>query len=203
MSIRCTIWQLFGLVWLWIPYTICHAQIDENALLVDVKLWNENKDTVYGKALYINQYNFQFNLTIVDTSGQPLAYYSPKDLAGFIYYTGNEKIEFNSMQNPVDMGRLFLRVVYRGKYTLYQLLDIDYKTTVLTFLVSYYLWDDTWLLPPITKRFEKESLRYHFSKCPELDYKIKTGQYGLPNIKTIISKFEECDLTDDYEFFYE
>jgi len=54
-----------------------------------------------------HQYNFQFNLTICDTSGQPLSYYSPKDLEGFIYYSGKEKVEFNSVQNPVDMGSSF------------------------------------------------------------------------------------------------
>jgi len=190
-------------VWLLLPFHFCNAQIEDRALLADVKFWKNDGDTSFGKALYINQYNFQFNLTICDTSGQPLAYYSPKDLEGFIYYAGNEKVEFNSVQNPVDMGRLFLRVVYRGKYTLYQLLDINYKTTVLSFLVSYYLWDNKWIQPPITSNFEVESLLYHFSSCPELEYKIKTGQYRLPHIKAIIEEFEHCDLTDKYEFFYE
>ena len=183
--------------------SVCRAQIEDRALLVDVKFWKGAGDTLFGKALYINQYNFQFNLTVCDTSGQPLAYYSPKDLAGFTYQTGDDNVEFTSMLNPVDMGRLFLRVVYRGKYTLYQLLDINYKTTVLSFLASYYLWDNEWILPAITIRYEKESLLQHFSACPELEYKIKTGQYGLPQTKTIIEEFEHCNLTDTYEFFYE
>jgi hypothetical protein len=181
----------------------CYSQIEDRAILVDVKYWKAEGDTGSGKAMYINQYNFQFNLTICDTSGQPLAYFSPKDLEGFSYYTGNEYIEFNSMQNPVDMGRLFLRVVYRGKYTLYQLLDINYKSSILSFLVSYYLWDGKWILPAITSTFESESLLYHFSSCPELEYKIKTGQYRLPQIKEIIEEFENCKLTDQYEFFFE
>ena len=169
----------------------CQAQEDEQPLMVDVKYWKNSADTSAGKALYINQYNYQFNLTICDTSGQPISYYSPKDLDGFIYYAGNQKYEYKSMLNPIDMGKLFLQVVYQGNYTLYQLLDVNYKSSVLSFLVSYYLWDD------------KESLLYHFSKCPELEFKIKTGQYGLPQIKDILYEFEHCDLTDDYEFFYE
>ena len=180
-----------------------YSQSEDHALLVDVKYWKSKGDTAFGKAMYINQYNFQFNLTICDTSGQPLAYYSPKDLEGFLYTTGDETIEYTSVQNPVDMGRLFLRVVYRGRYTLYQLLDINYRTSVLSFLVSYYLWDNKWVLPPITSSFETESLLYHFSSCPELEYKIKTSQYGLPHIKEIIDEFEHCDLTDRYEFFFE
>ena len=186
-----------------VPFTDCHSQIEDKPLLVDVTYWKDNGDSSKGEALYINQYNLQFNLTICDTSGQPLAYYSPKDLEGFVYYPGNEKIVFISVLNPVDMGRVFLRKVYSGHYTLYQFLDINYGNTVLSFTVSYYLWDKEWKLPPITAKYEKESLLYHFSKCPELEYKIKTGQYGLQNIKTIITEFEKCELTDEYEFFYE
>ena len=182
---------------------LCHAQEDELPIMVDVKYWQNAGDTNTGKALYINQYSYQFNLTICDTSGQPLSYYSPKDLEGFIYYVGNQKYEYKSMLNPVDMGKLFLQVVYKGDYILYQLLDVNYKSTVLSFLVSYYLWDDKWIFPPITTKYERESLLYHFSKCPELEFKIKTGEYGLSQIKEILYEFEHCNLTDEYEFFYE
>ncbi len=203
MSNKLTIWFSLLCSWSLLFTSLCHAQIDDHALLVDVKYWEDDNDTVFGKALYINQYNFQFNLTICDTSGQPLYYHSPKDLTGFIYYAGSQKYEYFSMLNPVDMGRLFLQVVYQGNYTLFQLLDINYKSTVLSFLVSYYLWDDKWIYPPITSKFERESLLYHFSMCPELEYKIKTGQYGLSQIKNIITEFEQCELTDEYEYFYE
>lgn len=183
--------------------SLCMAQSEEPAFLVDIKYWNNDGDTNYGKALYLNQYNIQFNLTLTDTSGHSLAYFSPKDLGGFIYNTGDQEIEFNSMPNPVDLGRMFLRVVYRGNFTLYQLLDINYRSTVLSFLVSYYLWDNEWIYPPVSSKFEKESLLYHFSSCPELEFKIKTGQYGLSQIREIITEFEHCKLTDEYEFFYE
>ena len=93
--------------------------------------------------------------------------------------------------------------MYQGEYTLYQYLEINYKSTVLSFLVSYYLWNKEWLLPPITQQYETESLLYHFCRCPELEFKIKSGIYGLPEIRDILTEYEKCELTDKYEYFFE
>jgi len=182
---------------------VTHAQDGDESIIVEVKYWSPQGDTTSGKAIYVNQYNYQLGFTVCDSAGKPMNYYTPKDLGGFVYVTGDEKIEFNSLDNPVDMGRLFLRVVYRGRFVLYQFLEVNYSAATLTFQTSYYLWNGKWLDPPITQKFEKEALLYHFSDCPELEYKIKTGEYGLSKIRNIITEFEGCQLTDTYEFFYE
>jgi hypothetical protein len=179
------------------------AQEKERGIILEAKLWTQQGDTTQCTILYINQYNLQFKLTCVDTSSQEVIYYSPKDLEGFSYIMSDEEVEFRSMPNPEDLGRIFLRVAYRGKVTLYQYLEINYRTRYLSFLVSYYIWDKAWKLPAITQAFEMESLLYHFSDCPELEYKIKTREYGLIQIREIISEYEACELTDDYEFFFE
>jgi len=183
--------------------TVSKGQNNEFPLMVDVKFWKTEGDTLAAKALYINQYNFQFGFNTCDSSGNSLTYYTPKDLAGFFYKTGDEIVEFNSLENPEDMGRLFLRVLHRGRLILYQFLEINHAAPTLTYQAAYYLWNNGWLDPPITQKFEKESLMSHFSECPELEYKIKTGVYGLPQIRNIITEFESCLLTDTYEFFYE
>jgi hypothetical protein len=70
-------------------------------------------------------------------------------------------------------------------------------------MTSYYLWEKEWLPPPLSLRYETESLLHHFSDCPELEYKIKTGTYGISHIEMILKEYEACELTDEYEFFYE
>ncbi|MBN1953194.1 MAG: hypothetical protein JW801_18460 [Bacteroidales bacterium] len=171
--------------------------------IVEAKIRTSQGDTLNCNILYINQYNLQFSLTETDTSGNYIRHYSPRDLSGFTYSISEEINEFTSMTNPDDMGRIFLRKVYEGKYTIYQYLEIDRASSVLSFLASYYIWDDKWLKPAITKQFELESLLYHFSDCQELEYKIKTGEYGLGNIVEILQEYENCELTDEYEYFYE
>ncbi len=94
-------------------------------------------------------------------------------------------------------------MLYEGDYTVYQFLELNQKSSVLSFIASYYLWQGKWLEPAISHQHEKESLLHHFSDCPELEYKIKTDEYGLNEIKAIIEEYVNCDLTDDYEFFYE
>ena len=181
----------------------CYSQDKENLILVQSKLWTFNGDTIEGDLIYNNQYNFQFNLTLADTSGNTIEHYSPKELAGFMYQLEDEVVEYESMLNPVDIGRVFLRVLYRGQITVYQFLEINYRTSVLSFLTYYYLWDGEWLEPPLSLQNETETLLDHFSDCPELEYKIKTQQYDLSDIRTILQEYEHCKLTDDYEFFYE
>jgi hypothetical protein len=179
------------------------SQDEEEKYSVEGILWNNSGDTIHQKLLYINQFSFQFNITVIDSNDAPVMFYSPKDLAGFKFAIDSDYIEYISMNNPEDLGRLFLRVVYRGKYTLYQFLEQNFKSSMLTYRVSYYLWDDKWLYPPLTYEFEVESLLYHFSDCPELEYKIKSHAYGLSAIKQILKEYEACKLTDTYEFFYE
>lgn len=185
------------------PQYPARAQEKKDFILVDSKLWNSNGDTIEGKLVYINQYNFQFNLTMADTSGNTIKHYSPKDLAGFYYKLDDQVVEYESMLNPVDIGRVFLRVLYRGKHSVYQFLDINYKSTVLSYLTFYYLWENGWLDPPISIQNQKEALLHHFSDCPELEYKIKTLDYDLSDIRQILQEYQNCELTDDYEFFYE
>lgn len=185
------------------PQFSLHAQENEDFILVDSKLWNLDGDTIEGKLMYINQYNFQFNLILADTSGNIIKHYSPKDLSGFQYQLENQIVEYESMINPVDIGRVFLRVLYRSEYTVYQFLEINYKSTVLSYLTYYYLWKNEWLEPPISKQNETEALLYHFSNCPELEYKIKTHEYDLSDIKNILHEYKDCELTDEYEYFYE
>jgi hypothetical protein len=179
------------------------AQDSDKPVLVDGQIFTLAGDTIEGKLLYINQYNFQFSITLTDTSGNLISYYSPKDITGFSYNLHEDQVEFISMSNPSDLGKVFLRLLYKGKYTVYQFLEINHKSSYLTFRTFYYLWDKQWLEPPITFEFETESLLYHFSDCPELDYKIKTGAYGFSNLSLILNEYESCHLTDEYEFFYE
>ena len=182
---------------------LINAQEKDDVILVDSKLWDQKGDTIEGKLIYINQYNFQFNIMLADTGGNVIKHYSPKDLAGFSYRLNDQDIEYESMLNPVDIGRIFLRILYRGDYSVYQFLDINYKSTVLSYLSYYYLWNKEWLEPPIHSQNETEALLYHFSDCPELEYKIKTHEYELTDIKKIITEYQDCKLTDDYEFLYE
>jgi hypothetical protein len=184
---------------------LCSArsQEDDDLLLVEGKLWTATGDTIHGELLYINQFNYQFNVTIIDTANKSSQVYSPKDLAGFIYYIDNEGYEFLSMSNPSDIGRLFLRVLYRGKFTLFQLLELNQSSPALSYKVYYYLWDKDWLYPPLTQQYEEESLLKQFSDCPELEFKIKSGAYGLSQIRQIITEYEKCKLTDTYEYFFE
>jgi hypothetical protein len=139
----------------------------------------------------------------VDTAGNYIRNYSPKDLAGFSYNISDVTYEFISMQNPNDMGRIFMRKVHGGRLKVFQFLDINPASSSLSFRVSYFLWKDEWLQPAIRKEFEVESLLHHFKDCHELEYKIKTGELGLNDIKTILKIYESCELTDEYEFFYE
>ena len=179
------------------------TQEDRDFILVDSKLWDVKGDTTEGKLIYINQYNFQFNLMLADTSGNIIKHYSPKDLAGFYYFIDDRIEEYESMLNPVDIGKVFLRVLYRGSKSMYQFLDINFKSTVLSYLTYYYLWEDNWLDPPISRQNERSALLHHFSDCPELEYKIKTLEYNLSHIRLILNEYHECQLTDEYEFLYE
>ena len=89
------------------PQHSAMAQEKDNLILVDGKLWDLNGDTVEGKIIYINQYNFQFNLTLADTSGESIKNYSPKELMGFSYFLDdNVVVEFESMTNPTDIGKV-------------------------------------------------------------------------------------------------
>ncbi|MBN1597660.1 MAG: hypothetical protein JW894_05160 [Bacteroidales bacterium] len=182
--------------------TIICLQTDDE-YIYDFELWLNEGDTIKTKAFYINQFNLQFCVTTVDTAGNEKETFTPKDLKGFKYNNQASEVEFHSMENPNDMGRLFLRIVYKGEYSLYQFLEINLHSTVLSFTALYYLWNNGWLRPPISKTFEKESLLEHFSDCPELEYKIKKGQYGYSNLNEIMSEYENCELTDEYEFILE
>jgi hypothetical protein len=195
--------RLIGILIILSGSDYCPGQDGIESTIIDVEYWSPEGDTATAKAIYVNQYNYQFNIIICDTAGVPLSVLAPKDLAGFRYTSGNEIIEFTSLQNPEDMGRLFLRLVYHGKLSLYQLLSMNYSSTIISFNVSYYLWNNKWLVPPLTLQYEREALLKHFAGCPELEFKIKTGRYGLSNIRDIITEYEKCSLTDTYEFFYE
>ncbi len=180
------------------------AQEKDKPLLVDGKLWDLNGDTIEGKIIYINQYNFQFNLTLADTSGKPIKNYSPKELTGFCYFLDdNVEVAYESMTNPTDIGKVFLRVLYKGDRSVYQFLDINYRSTSLSYLTFYYLWDREWLDPPFSAQNQTAALLHHFSNCPELEYKIKTGEYNLTDIRQILEEYKDCRKTDEYEFFYE
>jgi hypothetical protein len=179
------------------------AQNATKTFLADAKVWKGPGDTIRNMLIYINQYNCQFNISLTDTITGTTTLYSPKDIQGFSYIIQDETVEYTSMPNPTDLGKIFLRVLYRGTYTLYQFLEINYNTPALSFDVYYFLWKDEWINPPLTQKFERESLLSHFSDCPELEYKIKTGEYGLSKIRNIMTEYEDCKLTDEYEFFFE
>jgi hypothetical protein len=179
------------------------AQDENDFMQVNGILWKTSGDTIYGNIQYINQFYFQFSVTLVDSAGTPTQSFSPGDLEGFIYYIENDTVEYISINNPTDLGRLFLRLMYRGKLLMYQFLELDMKSSELTYKVSYYLWDKKWLYPPISIEYETESLLYHFSDCPELEYKIKSGTYRLSQIRAILHEYEHCKKTDTYEYFFE
>ncbi|MBN2524680.1 MAG: hypothetical protein JXB24_15520 [Bacteroidales bacterium] len=182
--------------------TIC--QENDEFIAVDVKLWNSDGDTLYGTIDYINQYNLQFSVSLIDTNGNVIKYYSPRDIDGFCFVLNDEKAVFHSVENPLNIGMVFLLLIYEGKYSVYRYLELNQRSSIFSFIPHYYLWSENrWLEPEITKPFEKEALLYHFADCPELEYKIKTGEYGLNSIGTIIEEYEECELTDEYEFFFE
>lgn len=180
-----------------------YGQGKDDFLLVEAKLWTSVGDTISGLLEYMNQYTLQFNITLSDTIENSLKYYSPRDIAGFYFYANGEKVIYHGKENPLNIGKVFLKLIYEGEYSVYQYLEIDQRTSYLSFLTHYFLWKDVWLEPEISIQFEKESLLKHFSKCPEITYKIKTGEYGLKNIVELIDEYEKCDLTDDYEYFYE
>ena len=83
------------------------AQEEERSTIISAKVWDFSGDTTDCKVQNTNQFNLQFNLTQVDTGGRAIAYYTPKDVAGFSYEMSNEKIEFASVSNPDDIGRIF------------------------------------------------------------------------------------------------
>lgn len=180
-----------------------YAQERDNVLLVETKLWNSSGDTITGLLEYMNQYTIQFNITISDTVENSIKYYTPRDIAGFYFYSNGKKVIYHGIENPMYIGNVFLKLIYEGEYCVYQYLELDQRTSYLTFITHYFLWKEVWLEPEISVEFEKEALLKHFSKCPEIEYKIKIGEYGLKNLVQLIQEFEECDLTDDYEYFYE
>ena len=180
-----------------------YGQEKDNLLLVEAKLWTAEGDTIPGLLEYMNQYILQFNITLSDTVENSLKYYSPRDIAGFYFLANDEKVIYHSKENPLNIGKVFLKLLYEGEYSVYQYLEIDQRTSYLSFITHYFLWQDDWLEPEISVQFEKEALLKHFSKCPEIVYKIKTGEYGLKNIVELIEEYKKCDLTDDYEYFYE
>ena len=193
LSFSCIILQLHNV----------YGQEKDDFLLVEAKLWTPEGDTITGLLEYMNQYTLQFNITLADTIENSLKYYSPRDIAGFYFYANGEKVIYHSKDNPLNIGKVFLKLLYKGEYFVYQYLEIDQRTSYLSFLTHYFLWKDVWLEPEISVQFEKEALLKHFYKCPEIEYKIKTGVYGLKNLVELIEEYEKCDLTDDYEYFYE
>ena len=180
-----------------------YSQDNTNMMLVDSKLWRSERDTIIGMIDYINQYNLQFGLTLTDSGGTTIKYYSTRDLEGFSIVLENDTIIFHSVENPFDIGRVFLRLLYSSEYSVYLYLELDQRTSILSFIPYYFIWKDDWLQPPITIPHEKEALLMHFSDCPEVEYKIKTGEYSLKTLTTIIEDYQKCKLTDEYEFFYE
>lgn len=184
-------------------YTQVCCQEKYNLMLIDSKLWNTDGDTISGKIEYISQYNLQFSVTISDTNRNALSFYSPRDLKGFCFFLNGEKVFFHSVENPFDMGRMFLKIIYAGEYSVYLYLELNQRSSQLSFIPHYYLWKNGWLEPEITIPTEKEALLEHFSDCPELEYKIKTGDYSLRTIGRIIEEYQKCRLTDDYEYFFE
>jgi hypothetical protein len=204
MSIRKYTVVIYALIACCVPGFVAQAygQPDDEMLLTDAKLWKAN-DTVRGKIDYINQYNLQFSVTLTDTSGNVIKYYSPKELDGFSILLQKEEMVFRSIENPYDIGRVFLMLIYEGTFSVYLYLELNQRSSFISFVPYYYIWKDGWVEPPITVAHEKEALLMHFSDCPELEYKIKNGEYGLTSIIKIIEEYQDCQLTDDYEFFYE
>lgn len=196
---------LSGLFFILIIQTHVHlsARSEDDFILLEASLYTISGDTIVGKIKYVNHYNIQFNLPIVDTGGNVIAYYSPKELKGFSYTLLDENYNFISKDNPAGVGKVFLRLLYDGRFSVFQFLELNTKSNYYSFITKYYLWNSDWLEPPITHEFEKQSLLYHFASCPELEYKIKTGEYAFPQIRKIIDEYDACNLTDDYEYFYE
>lgn len=185
-----------------IPHFIqVYGQDKGELVMLESKLWKSPGDTIVGEINYVNLYNLQFIIAVSDTNNKSPKYYSPKDLSGFYCILNNERLIFQSMENPFDRGRVFLQLIYKGKYSAYLFLELDQRTSMFSFIPHYYLWNDVWLEPEISIPLEKEALLYHFSDCPELEFKIKTDEYGLKNIGEIIEEYHECDLVDEYEFF--
>jgi len=117
----------------------CCGQDSKDMLLIETKLWNEKGDTITGLIDYINQYNLQFNLTIIDTVTGVIKYYSPRDIAGFSFKVNTGEAVFYSVENPFNIGRVFLKAIYQGQYSVYQYLELDQRSSILSFIVHFYL----------------------------------------------------------------
>ncbi len=194
---------IFGFCCSILFFQTVYAQERDKVLRVEAKLWNPSGDTITGLLEYANQYTLQFNITLFDSIENSLKYYSPRDIAGFYFYANGQKVVYHGLENPINIGNVFLKLLYQGEYSVYQYLELDMRSSYLSFITHYFLWKEEWLEPEISIQFEKEALLKHFSKCPEIEYKIKTGEYGLNTLVKIIEEYEKCDLTDEYEYFYE
>lgn len=172
-------------------------------VLIDATLIFTNDDSLNGKILYRNQYEYQFRIILTDTIGNVIEYYTPKDLRGFIYVIDSSRYRYDAMDNPMDIGKVFLRLMYRGENSVYQFLEANQRNNRISFRLQYYIWNEVWRDPPITPENTTWALLKHFSDCPELEYKIKTGEYGFSSMAKILREYEKCSLTDRYEFFYE
>ena len=70
----------------------------------------------------------------------------------------------------------------------------------MNYKVEYFLWKNGWQLPAITYDDEVGSLLAHFSNCFQLQYKIKSHEYGIAQFRKILAEYENCELINKYDF---
>ena len=172
--------------------------------LVNATLITYSDDTLNTIIKFGNEFNLQFTITATDTITDRDTIYSPREIKQFYYIVNKDTVSYFSKNSPIDQISVFMKLLYHGKKDLYQFVTLNKKKAPMVLQVEYFIWNNGWELPAISPDNELESLLAHFSNCFELQYKIKSHEYGLQQIKRIIQEYENCKLTDDkYEFFNE
>lgn len=177
----------------------CSAQ-NSNYFLLPVSLITFSNDTIHTRIQFGNEFNLQYTLTSTDTSGNPLTIFTPREVKKYFYVVNKDTTWFISHQSPIGQIEVFMKLLYRSKIDLYQLIVPDKKKGPANYKVEYFLWKNGWELPAITFDNQEESLLAHFSDCFQLQFKIKSHEYGISQLKKIITEYENCELSSEYDF---
>ncbi len=185
--------------------SICkiQAQQETDTTLVYVRAETLTKkgEFLEGKMSLTSDYLLQFNIMFVDTIKWQTYYFSPKDIEYITYSVDSNDYTLVSLVNPRnDGGMLMLREIYKGRYSLYQLVDQDHSQTVLTYTAFYYMYSDKWHLPGLTHlNFIYDGILL-FADCPELSRKIKNGVYDYSDLYQVIVEFNQCGIPDNFDY---
>ena len=177
----------------------CEAQTT-GYFLYHIFLITDTNDTIPALVQFGNEFNMQYTLTSTDTSGNPLTIYTPRDIKKFYYIVNTDTTWYISKESPIDGIGVFMKLLIRGRIDLYQLIVPDKQKSPMNYKVEYFLWKNGWQLPAITYDDEVGSLLAHFSNCFQLQYKIKSHEYGIAQFRKILAEYENCELINKYDF---